>query len=36
MLEALERMENHQLADFGYNHNLINAIGTVLHYYGED
>jgi hypothetical protein len=36
MLEALERMEDYQSADFGYNHNMINAIGTVLHYYGED
>ena len=36
LLESLERMEDYQLADFGYNHNLINAIGTILNYYGED
>lgn len=36
MLEALERMQDHHLIDYGYNHTAIKAITTVLHYYGED
>lgn len=36
LLESLDKMEDYQLADYGYNINLIKAIGTVLHYYGED
>lgn len=35
-LESLDKMEDYQLADYGYNINLIKAIGTVLNYYGED
>lgn len=36
LLESLDKMEDYQLADYGYNINLIKAIGTVLNYYGED
>lgn len=36
MLTTLERIPDYQLADYGYNTNLIKAISTVLHYYGED
>ena len=36
MLEDLDKMEDHQIVDYGYNHNLIKAITVVLNYYGED
>lgn len=36
LFTSLERMQDYQLADYGYNHNLIKAITTVLHYYGEE
>ena len=36
MLEALERMEDYHLRDYGYNHTAIKAITVVLNYYGED
>lgn len=35
-LEALDHMQDHHSIDYGYNHNLIKAISTVLNYYGED
>lgn len=35
-LKRLDKMEDYQISDYGYNHNLIKAISTVLNYYGED
>lgn len=35
-LTSLDRIPDYQLSDYGYNCNMIQALNTVLHYYGED